>query len=513
MGSYAKGQFNIKFTDRLYAGYRNFAVCMGVFLISFFIAGALSPTQGSNALPCTNTEDELCDTAGTDVSVTIENPYFVNIASSHGSAGSPIALDYTKSEVNVGNLLTVRDNVKVSTNAKTNHYLYISTNSSSNNLTSTDTDLSNSHTYIAPGGGDTLASASALTANTWGLSLEESSANNSFTKVPILGKDLLLDTSNQEESETDVYYGVLATSELSPGKYSNTIKYTAYVEPLADDMEVSPVQVTEFNQTISFKVPSFISSIDKVGEVSVDIGNWSCPGAEVANVDVNYTTITCKAPWNGKGSTYTATLTFKKYGKTITKANAISYSSSTTSPTISSCSELGTYGVGKLYGYEVYKLPDGKCWMTGDYQNSTFYYERISCPSRYTGPNEAIYKALLSATGGRNGARGLNALGWNSNYYYWVFQSDHSVKSAISESDITFHHSNLSDIPEGAYDAYQAQWLAGSGWVTDRYGAIYSTGTPYSANDISHAVYFKNRSTSTLYYPDKMSARVRCYAN
>lgn len=217
--------------------------------ISFTIAFLISLTISSTIFPIISTSAEsISGSASSDISVSIENPYFITVSSSD----SNINLDYTISSGNaLGTIVTAPSTVTTTSNTGQAKQLYISTSSSSNDLTNDDTNPSDDRTYISAGGGDTLSSANALSINTWGFSLTDTtgvSNPETFVKVPSLGNEILVQEEIGEEnpdtgiyeSTKPIYFGALATRSLNPGTYTNTILYTAITEePPEEPIEIS----------------------------------------------------------------------------------------------------------------------------------------------------------------------------------------------------------------------------------------------------------------------------------
>lgn len=255
---------------------KTYAIASSSFLLTLFISATFFPVLLSNAITCTDgstgISGQVCDSAGTPVTVNIENPAYLTITSSAAGSGG-ISLDYTAADSpNLGSLITASDTVTTTSNTGQTKHLYISTSSTSNNLTNADTDLSDNKTFIAPGGGDTLAGATSLSNNTWGFALESST---NFTKVPILGSEMLIQegpgsgsTTGEYENTATVYYGVLATTDLYAGSYSNTIRYTAYME---DTAKAEPMERITYMQDMTkdicanTKVGTATRLIDKRG--------------------------------------------------------------------------------------------------------------------------------------------------------------------------------------------------------------------------------------------------------
>ena len=222
-------------------------------LVVFLLSLSLFPFANSSA----TSPSTISGSDTSPVSVSVSNSplaYYISVSSSHGSAGTPVSLNYSQDGSSggiLGNVVSSSDNVYLETNSPLTHQLLLSTTSpstttKSNNLTGDNTQESGGipvlNTYIAPVGNTTtssLNSATTLSSNTWGFAMSSNTRgiesnnfdsdystttnNSKFTTVPVNGSEVLLTQDTEPTSNTTIYYGVLANRDIPAGSYSNTV--------------------------------------------------------------------------------------------------------------------------------------------------------------------------------------------------------------------------------------------------------------------------------------------------
>ncbi|MBR3135086.1 hypothetical protein IKG54_00780, partial [Candidatus Saccharibacteria bacterium] len=119
---------------------------LSAFLLSYISSSLISPINNSSATSPSTISGS--DTAPVSVSVS-NSPlaYYISVSSSHGSAGTPVSLNYSQDGSSggiLGNVVSSSDNVYLETNSPLTHQLLLSTTSpstttKSNNLTGDNT--------------------------------------------------------------------------------------------------------------------------------------------------------------------------------------------------------------------------------------------------------------------------------------------------------------------------------------------------------------------------------------
>ena len=358
----------------LFKLYATFSVA---FLLSYCISGVTSPISNSSATSPSTISGS--DTAPVSVSVSNSSlAYYISVSSSHGSAGTPVSLNYSQDGSTggtLGNVVSSSDNVYLETNSPLTHQLLLSTTSpstttKSNNLTGDNTQESGglpvANTYIAPVGNTTtssLNSATALSSNTWGFAMSNTTTgietnnfntaseyesesqttlnSNKYATVPTNNNQVLLLQDTTAESTTTIYYGVKADRNIPAGSYSNTVLYTALAEQPSEirvmaNGKLNPtIDMASPNQTLTVYTSISTTSSSIVGETATIkfyqtenntlVEKGTCANPSI-NLDAdNYLYVTCTTPVLSEG-VYTVELTLTNLGRVLTAENVVTYS-------------------------------------------------------------------------------------------------------------------------------------------------------------------------------------------
>ncbi|MBR3323476.1 hypothetical protein IKG16_01150 [Candidatus Saccharibacteria bacterium] len=175
----------------------------------------------------------------------------------------------------------------------------------------------------------------------------------------------------------------------------------------------------------SFTTYSKASAVTIRAYLTVSGGTGS--GWYAPNTKVNISASACNTGYTFNN--WTAT------GGTIASATSSSTTITTTASNITvtrncklvPCSSIASDATGNIGGYSVKKLRDGKCWMTTNYKNSTWY--NASCPSGFTLPDKSAFDYLIALYGNGNGI--YNTPFGSSNPYWSSTQYDSSTAYAL----------------------------------------------------------------------------------
>ena len=434
--------------------FRVYATFSVAFLLSYYISGVTSPISNTSA----TSPSTISGSDTSPVSVSVSNSplaYYISVSSSHGSAGTPVSLNYSQdgsSGSRLGNVVSSSDNVYLETNSPLTHQLLLSTTSpstttKSNNLTGDNTQESGglpvANTYIAPVSGTTtssLSTATALTGNTWGFAMSNTTpgivANNfdadystttnasKFATVPTSGNEVLLTQDTTGTSSTTIYYGVLADRDIPAGSYSNTILYTALAEQ-PSEIRVSPSTInlsdpyqtltiyTSINTTTANLGTASIKLLDSNNEETVD----KCTNLTLHTDSDNYLYATCTTPTLLAGS-YDIELTLDNFGRVLTGSNVLTYEGTSPLQQITTMQQMttnicqnspigttmrlrdtrgkGNNGTATDSTYGVIRAKDGNCWMT---DNLNLYNKTIAASdSDFTSPTSYTIPAGITTT-------------------------------------------------------------------------------------------------------------------
>ncbi|MBR2589157.1 hypothetical protein IKE84_02360 [Candidatus Saccharibacteria bacterium] len=267
-------------------------------------------------------------------------------------------------------------------------------------------DDSSSEYFIKPTSG-TPSNPARLSLNSWGYNMD-SSNNAGYSHIPLSTSPVLIKSTNQAETEkdqenskADIYYGVLANSNLPSGTYIGRVLYTAYSEAnTTSEATITPSTTSNFAGGDTVRVVTSLFSIGDPGEVSVSIGpdnstentpNTNACTNPIIDYEDEVLAVTCTLPEKPAiARSYDVTVVIPKYDKTYTIPNGLAYEYVNKMTTISQmqqmtpsiCSETTTpvakdeggnvvtnvpqatlYDVRDNNSYTVRKLADGHCWM------------------------------------------------------------------------------------------------------------------------------------------------------
>ena len=349
---------------------RSLALGLFSFLIVFVAVGLIAPIQNTSATTntcTTDASDNINCTKNQNLSVEVHNNplyYYISVRSAHGAAGTPIAMAFGSEEGRTafGNIASASDSVYVETNSPLTHQLMLSTTGThtiggissalvANNLVSLNTIVNNdtlvTNTYFAPGGGNSITTATTLGQNTWGFALAsntEGIPENNFdadysnptlsskwAQVPNVGNEVLVRQDTEPTSTTSVYYGVYAEKNISGGEYSNVMLYTALAEQ-PTQIRVNPNTATS-GTTIT--VYTSINTTNITGEAATvkfyqlendtPVEKGTCTNPTVALDTNNYLYVTCTVPSLTLDAVYGVQLSLTNLATTLSEDNVFTY--------------------------------------------------------------------------------------------------------------------------------------------------------------------------------------------
>lgn len=352
--------------------FRSSALGLFAFLVAFAAGSMITPVRNTSATDdCTSSvTDQITCTENQNLTVTVNNNplyYYINVVSAHGSAGTPLAMAFGSEDGRTafGNIASTSDDVYVETNSPLTHQLMLSTTGTytiagidsalvANNLVSTGTVVSDdalvANSYFAPGGGNAINSASALTGNTWGFALKNDSEGipeNNFdadysdpaltskwAKVPNSGSEVIVRQDTEPTSTTTVYYGALAQKNIAGGEYSNVILYTALAEQ-PNQLRVLPSRATS-GATITIYTSINTTNISEETatitfyqvENDEQVTKATCSSPVIALDENNYLYVTCTVPEISEAGTYGVKLTLTNMAVSLSQDDVFTYASS-----------------------------------------------------------------------------------------------------------------------------------------------------------------------------------------
>ena len=323
------------FSDSEFA---NRAQTVGAYSAAFLAAFLVALVSASTFTPVDNSE------ASENISV-IQNTtgYYLNMTT---SGNVSMEIDATPD----GAVAVTKDTVNVKTNSPA-YKIYVSMNSSTANSNKLYLNGSTSATsYFAPVNGST-ESPVALTNNSWGWALANSSISgyafdNSYTvgsnvssaqkfaAMPLSGDEALIASgtaATTSGTDYDVYYGAKANTALKAGTYSNTVLYTAIGEASSSssgEASIVPEIQTTLSpdtsetygkgQQVTIATSMYTSDNLDLGTVTAKIGGKECTNVETSFGAGGLVNITCNAPESLTWGTYDVVATFTKFDRAYT---------------------------------------------------------------------------------------------------------------------------------------------------------------------------------------------------
>ena len=314
------------------------AQTVGAYSAAFLAAFLVALVSASTFTPVDNSE------ASENISV-IQNTtgYYLNMTT---SGNVSMEIDATPD----GAVAVTKDTVNVKTNSPA-YKIYVSMNSSTANSNKLYLNGSTSATsYFAPVNGST-ESPVALTNNSWGWALANSSISgyafdNSYTvgsnvssaqkfaAMPLSGDEALIASgtaATTSGTDYDVYYGAKANTALKAGTYSNTVLYTAIGEASSSssgEASIVPEIQTTLSpdtsetygkgQQVTIATSMYTSDNLDLGTVTAKIGGKECTNVETSFGAGGLVNITCNAPESLTWGTYDVVATFTKFDRAYT---------------------------------------------------------------------------------------------------------------------------------------------------------------------------------------------------
>ena len=289
------------------------SIFAGAFFCSFLAYSVFAPTSPSNA-----------DTLHFNFSA---SGYTTSVQSA-----STVSIDLETYPT--ATTATASDTVITNTNNPDGYKLYVFMDRSTDysetnpgNALYKDGDTTSS-TFI-PATAGTLANPTALSMNTWGLSLDN---GTSYGAVPLKSAPHLVassDTATTSEGDTlNVQYGVSANMNLKSGTYTGNVVYEVIPDATTGSFDTSAVYpaTAEPGETLTIVTDLYTSTALTSSDITVTVGegaeSYACTVNEVSTAAGNLV-ITCALPADaadGEDLPLTVTITpfSKTYNMTVT---------------------------------------------------------------------------------------------------------------------------------------------------------------------------------------------------
>ncbi len=235
-------------------------------------------------------------------------------------------------------LAITKDVVKGTTTSPSGYKLYISTESTSTDMSLSGGNSSSkkikatSGTYSAP------TSLNAGSTGVWGYAVAglgsfdsaynttSPSSASKFAAIPAKDSEQLIHTHSgtANNDATEVFYGIKVSNSLPSGAYKATILYTSMTDVTSvvdGEATIAPISVVSGYSATTATITTSLSTHRTIGTATATIGNQACTNVLVTSN--NPVTITCTIPENLPAGDYDLEINLPRLGKSYMKANAV----------------------------------------------------------------------------------------------------------------------------------------------------------------------------------------------